>query len=65
MEREKLNDPGYTEQWLQPGDVIEMEIDGLGMLSNTIVAEETDWSILKLKKAYKIHTEAAEYAITT
>jgi hypothetical protein len=27
-----------------------MEIDGLGTLVNTIVAEETDWSILKLKK---------------
>jgi fumarylacetoacetate (FAA) hydrolase len=46
----KLNDPNYTEQWLQPGDVVEMEIDGLGKLSNTIVAEETDWSILQLKK---------------
>jgi fumarylacetoacetate (FAA) hydrolase len=46
----KLNNPDYTEQWLQPGDVVEMEIDGLGMLSNTIVAEETDWSILSLKK---------------
>ena len=46
----KLNDPNYTEQWLQPNDVVEMEIDGLGKLSNTIVAEETDWSILKLKK---------------
>ncbi|HKB43955.1 MAG TPA: fumarylacetoacetate hydrolase family protein [Chitinophagaceae bacterium] len=46
----KLNDPNYTEQWLQAGDVIEMEIDGLGKLSNTIVAEETDWSILKQKK---------------
>jgi fumarylacetoacetate (FAA) hydrolase len=46
----KLNNPDYQEQWLQPGDVVEMEIDGLGMLSNTIVAEETDWSILKLKK---------------
>ena len=46
----KLNDPNYTEQWLQAGDVVEMEIDGLGKLSNTIVAEETDWSILKLKK---------------
>jgi fumarylacetoacetate (FAA) hydrolase len=46
----KLNDPAYAEQWLQPGDVVEMEIDGLGKLSNTIVAEETDWSILKLKK---------------
>ena len=46
----KLNDPDYTEQWLQAGDVVEMEIDGLGKLSNTIVAEETDWSILGLKK---------------
>jgi fumarylacetoacetate (FAA) hydrolase len=46
----KLNDPNYTEQWLQPNDVVEMEIDALGKLSNTIVAEETDWSILKLKK---------------
>jgi fumarylacetoacetate (FAA) hydrolase len=46
----KLNDPNYPEQWLQAGDVVEMEIDGLGKLSNTIVAEESDWSILKLKK---------------
>ena len=46
----KLNDANYTEQWLQPNDVVEMEIDGLGLLSNTIVAEESDWSILKLKK---------------
>ena len=42
--------PNYVEQWLQPGDVVEMEIDSLGKLSNTIIAEETDWSILKLKK---------------
>jgi fumarylacetoacetate (FAA) hydrolase len=46
----KLNDPNYTEQWLQAGDVVEMEIDNLGKLSNTIVAEESDWSILKKKK---------------
>ncbi len=45
-----LNDPNYKVQWLQPGDVVEMEIDGLGHLKNTIVAENTDWSILKLKK---------------
>ncbi|MBK5270938.1 MAG: fumarylacetoacetate hydrolase family protein, partial [Bacteroidia bacterium] len=43
----KLNNPNYMEQWLQPNDVIEMEIDGLGKLSNTVVAEDTDWSILK------------------
>ncbi|MET0393053.1 MAG: fumarylacetoacetate hydrolase family protein [Chitinophagaceae bacterium] len=46
----KFHDPNYAEQWLQPNDVVEMEIDGLGLLSNTIIAEETDWSILKLKK---------------
>jgi len=46
----KLNDPNYQEQWLQDGDVVEMEIDGLGHLTNTIVAEKTDWSILAQKK---------------
>ena len=47
----RLNDPNYKEQWLQAGDVVEMEIDGLGLLSNTIVAEESDWSILARKKS--------------
>ncbi|MGC4100592.1 fumarylacetoacetate hydrolase family protein [Ferruginibacter sp.] len=46
----KLNDPNYQEQWLQEGDVVEMEIDGLGLLNNTIVKEESDFSILELKK---------------
>ncbi len=46
----KLNDPEYKEQWLQPGDVVEMEIDELGILTNTIEREEEDWSILRLKK---------------
>jgi fumarylacetoacetate (FAA) hydrolase len=46
----KLNDPNYTEQWLQEGDVVEMEIDGLGKLNNTIVKDESDFSILALKK---------------
>lgn len=46
----KLNDPNYSEQWIQPNDVVEMEIGQLGRLQNTIVAEETDWSILKRKK---------------
>ena len=46
----KLNNPSYQEQWLQPGDEIEMEIEELGVLQNTIVKEEEDWSILKQKK---------------
>ena len=43
----KLNNDGYEEQWLKEGDVVELEVEGLGVLSNTIIAEETDWSILK------------------
>jgi fumarylacetoacetate (FAA) hydrolase len=46
----KLNDPNYPEQWLQEGDVVEMEIEGLGKLSNTIVKEEDGFSILAKKK---------------
>jgi fumarylacetoacetate (FAA) hydrolase len=46
----KLNDPNYKEQWLQKGDVVEMEIDGLGMLTNTIVKDDDDFSILAQKK---------------
>ncbi|MCU0337198.1 MAG: fumarylacetoacetate hydrolase family protein [Sediminibacterium sp.] len=46
----KLNDPNYQEQWLQAGDEVVLEIDGLGRLENTIVAEETDFSILAKKK---------------
>lgn len=46
----KLENAAYEEQWLQAGDVIELEIEGLGVLQNTIVAEETDWSILNQKK---------------
>jgi fumarylacetoacetate (FAA) hydrolase len=46
----KLQDAGYTEQWLQAGDAVELEIEGLGKLSNTIVRENSDMSILALKK---------------
>ena len=45
-----LNDPNFKPQWLQPGDIVEMEITGLGRLSNTIIKADTDWSILALKK---------------
>ncbi len=46
----KLTNPNYQEQWLQLGDIVEMEIDGLGKLVNTIVKEDSDFSILKKKK---------------
>ncbi len=45
-----LNDKNYPVQWLKPNDVVEMEITGLGKLTNTIKAVETDFSILALKK---------------
>jgi len=46
----KLNNPDYKEQWLQEGDVVVMEIDNLGKLSNTFAKDESDFSILALKK---------------
>lgn len=46
----KLNDPNYQEQWLQEGDVVDMTIEQLGKLSNTMVREQDDFSILALKK---------------
>jgi len=45
-----LNDPAYQTQWLKAGDLVEMDITGLGILSNVIVAAKSDWSILDLKK---------------
>ncbi|HMR90772.1 MAG TPA: fumarylacetoacetate hydrolase family protein [Chitinophagaceae bacterium] len=46
----KLNDPNYQEQWLQAGDEVEMEVEGLGRLANTIIAEDSSFSLLGLKK---------------
>ncbi len=45
-----LNDPNYKVQWLQPNDVVEMEITGLGKLTNTIRKENSDFSLFALKK---------------
>ena len=45
----KLKDPDHIPQWLHEGDTIEMVIDELGLLHNTIV-KENDYSILKNKK---------------
>ncbi len=46
-----LNDPNFKPQWLQANDVVTMDITGLCHLSNTIVKEESDFSILALKKS--------------
>ena len=41
-----LTDPDYKTQWLQEGDKVLLEIGGLGVLENTIVKDDTDWSII-------------------
>jgi fumarylacetoacetate (FAA) hydrolase len=46
----KLNNPDFIPQWLNDGDVITLEVKGLGELTNVIKAEKTDWSILNRKK---------------
>lgn len=45
-----FNNPDYKPQWLQDGDVVEMEITGLGRLKNTIKKYDSNFSILALKK---------------
>jgi len=47
---QKLNNPNYEEKWLQEGDTVELEVDGLGILINNIAKEDSDFSILELKK---------------
>lgn len=46
----KLNNPDAIPQWLQAGDVVSLQVEGLGELTNVIQAEKTDWSILNRKK---------------
>lgn len=48
----RLKDPSYTDRWLQEGDLVEMEVAGLGHLSNTIRKENSSWSILDLAAHY-------------
>ncbi|MBT4882101.1 MAG: fumarylacetoacetate hydrolase family protein [Flavobacteriales bacterium] len=46
----KRANPDYKERWIQAGDEIEMQIEGLGKITNTIVKAESNHSLLKLKK---------------
>lgn len=46
----KRKDPNYRPQWLSEGDVVELEVDGLGKLANTLRRANTDYSILSMKK---------------
>ncbi len=46
----KLSDANYTEQWLQEGDEVVLEIERLGKLTNVMVKDEDDFSIFAQKK---------------
>ncbi|MFT6814385.1 MAG: fumarylacetoacetate (FAA) hydrolase [Sphingobacteriales bacterium] len=47
----KLKDPdNFKPYWLKDGDVVDMEITGLGKLSNTIKLVKNDHSLFALKK---------------
>lgn len=45
-----LIDKDYQAQWLQPNDEVVLEIEQLGRLQNTLVKDESDFSILQRKK---------------
>ncbi len=49
----KSRGESHTPVWLQNGDTIELEITGLGKLSNRIVKADRDYSILAKKKISK------------
>jgi fumarylacetoacetate (FAA) hydrolase len=42
--------PDAPVQWLRDGDVIALEVEGLGVLCNTVAAEKSDYSLLRQKK---------------
>tara|TARA_B110000196_G_scaffold309316_1_gene310838 strand:- start:602 stop:1573 length:972 start_codon:yes stop_codon:yes gene_type:complete len=42
----KLKNPNFKERWLKEGDVIEMKVDGLGKISNKIIANNSNYSII-------------------
>ncbi|MFZ1798470.1 MAG: fumarylacetoacetate hydrolase family protein [Chitinophagaceae bacterium] len=50
----KLNDPNFTPQWLEAGDQINLTIDALGVLENTIEKEDSDFSLLAIKKNQEV-----------
>jgi len=46
----KLENPDYEPVWLKDGDIIEMEIEGLGRIKNKVVLENDAHSLFALKK---------------
>lgn len=48
----KRRNPEFVPEWLRPGDTVELEIEGLGRLSNTVLRTESSHSILEKKKSH-------------
>jgi len=46
----KLHDPSFRPQWLQEGDLVELEVQGLGILQNRIRRSGEKLSLFSLKK---------------
>ena len=46
----KRADKNYIDRWLKQGDIIKMEIESIGNISNTIIKSKNNHSIQKLKK---------------
>ena len=46
----KRADKSYIDRWLKAGDIIKMEIESIGKISNKIIKSKNDHSIQKLKK---------------
>lgn len=46
----KRENPDYEPVWLKPGDIVELEVDALGVLKNWIEVEDDSYSILAKKK---------------
>ena len=46
----KRTDKNYIDRWLKEGDIIKMEVESIGKISNKIIKSKNDHSIQKLKK---------------
>jgi len=45
----RLKDGNHKDVWLKRNDIVEMEVTGLGRISNRIVADQSSFSILEIK----------------
>ncbi|MHB1921733.1 MAG: fumarylacetoacetate hydrolase family protein [Chitinophagaceae bacterium] len=55
----KLQHSNDAEQWLKPGDLLEMEVEGLGILTSTIREEDSDFSLMAQQESRNPLSEAS------